>query len=358
MQIIQEMNSEQYKNIMQIKTDDIKRSFDSIDITKFIASILIFAMHCEVLKCYGDAYIISEVLARWGVPFFFLCSSYFLFSKSINGNIDGNTLKKYIFRILRLYKFWFVINLPNVIYTRLYMYGISNIDTWLVFLKKMVLASTFTGSWYLTSSIFSAWFVYTISKKIDTKKVVALTSIIYVIGVLSSIYSGVLPYNTANILKALCFPLNIFCGCFYFALGKLIYEHKQTFIHIFSKKKSIALIIVFFLLFITEIYISKKLNIHGGTDMAFSLFAIATAVFALCLQSNISIKKGLLLRKMSTIIYCGQGNVLLLKIILGRFVKLSSIVMFIISLLVMLVVCVVVIIIQDKTKWKIKKYMT
>ena len=135
----------------------MKKALDAIDLAKFIASILIFSMHCALLSDYGNANLIVSLAARWGVPFFCICASYFLFRKSTNGNIDKSTLTKFLYRIGSLYLIWFIFNIPCVIIRRFYSKDLSSISTWLLFLKNSILSSTFTGSWYLTSSIFSAY---------------------------------------------------------------------------------------------------------------------------------------------------------------------------------------------------------
>lgn len=82
----------------------MKKSLESIDLAKFVASILIFAMHCDLLSDYKCASIIPQLLARWGVPFFFICSSYFLFRKSAGSlNMDKDVIHKYMLRIFFLY---------------------------------------------------------------------------------------------------------------------------------------------------------------------------------------------------------------------------------------------------------------
>ena len=75
----------------------MKKTFESIDLAEFIASVLVFAMHCGVLNDYKYVSIVPQLLARWGVPFFFVCSAFFLFSKSADGNIDRDTIYIYIY---------------------------------------------------------------------------------------------------------------------------------------------------------------------------------------------------------------------------------------------------------------------
>ena len=50
-----------------------RKTFDSVDIAKFIGSILIFAMHMSAFDDFGKYGSLALVLsARWGVPVFFL----------------------------------------------------------------------------------------------------------------------------------------------------------------------------------------------------------------------------------------------------------------------------------------------
>ena len=332
----------------------MKETFDTVDIAKFTASILIFSMHCNI---FGEYNIFLEVISRWGVPFFFICSSYFLFSKSVDGNISKDTMVRYVCRLGKLYLAWLVINIPNVIFTRLYSKDLSDIKTWLFFLKNSLLSSTFTASWYLGSSIFSAWIIYLLGKRLKTTGIIAVTSLLYIVCVLSSVYRGILPPEALPYIKFLCFPLNIFNGCIYFAAGKYIYENRESVFKVSTRKKALICLIVFYCTFIAELCLSKYYNCFGTTDVAFSTIGIALPLFLLCMQSNIKIKNGILLRKLSTIIFCCHGNVLLVNNFLKK-IKLHSIVAYLISAMVVATICCSVLYIQKKKQWKWSKYLT
>ena len=336
----------------------MRKNLASIDLAKFIASVLIFAMHCKVLSDYKYVGFILQLLSRWGVPFFFICSAYFLFSKIIAGNITRDTMQAYLFRIFTLYIVWLVYNIPSVIYHRLWAKDLSAISTWLIFLKNSVLSSTFIGSWYLASSIFSAWFVFLLSKKLPTKTVMGITSIFYLLCVFTSAYYGVLPTNISKTLKFLCFPLNIFNGCFYFSLGKLIVENKKSILEKCDKKRALIGFIISYLLFIVEIGSTKYFKVYGSTDVAFSTVLMSVSLFLLCLQTNIRINNSLLLRKLSIIVYCSQGNVLLVNGFCKKILKTSSIVAFLISSVIIAIICVVVLYIQKNKQWRWTKYLT
>ena len=339
-------------------SDKMKKSLDSIDIAKFIGSVLVFTMHFNPLSDYKYVSIIPQILARWGVPFFFVCSAFFLFNKSADGNIDRDTINIYIYRIGSLYAVWLVYNIPNVIYSRLYSKDLSAVSTWLVFIKNSVLSSTFTGSWYLASSIFSAWFVYLLSKKFKTKTILGITAVFYLLCVFTSAYFGVLPQGIKKVLTFLCFPLNIFNGCFYFAIGKYIAEDKQVVFKKIDKRRAMTGFIIFYSIFVVETALSTYFKVLGSTDIAFSTVLMSVSLFLFCLQANVKINHGLLLRKLSIIIYCCQGNVLLVNGLVKNTFKVPSILAFVISSIIAAGICVVVLYIQKHTHWKWSKYLT
>ena len=331
-------------------------SMDFVDLMKFVASVFVFSMHFKALNDYGNASFLLESMARWGVPFFFVCSSFFLFSKSENGNITKLTLVKYVHRILKLYTFWFVVNLPYVIYVN--GKNIFRIKTWLLFLKNTLVSSTFLGSWFLASCIFSACIVYLASKKWKTGVIVRALFPLYLLCIFSSSYYGLLVPSLRSVLHFLRFPLNIFNGCFFFALGKFISENSAELCKKYTIKKSIAGVVFFYLLFFVEEFFCRKSSIFKSSDAALSLIPISFFLFLLCIQIKTPIKNHLTLRKLSTVIYCGQANVKCLWGVGEQYLHISSYtLLYLVSVIVMAVVCVIVLKLQKHAKWKWCRYI-
>lgn len=336
----------------------MKKSLETIDLAKFIASILICALHLGIFSDYNHLNIIPHLLSRWGVPFLFICSSYFFYCKCDNSKIEKDVLYKYVRRIAMLYIVWLVFNIPHVVYARLWSKDLLAIRTWLVFIKNSILSSTFIGSWYLSSSIFSVLFIYVLSKKLQTKTIMKITFIFYLLCVFSSAYRGVLPSNISKVLLFFLFPLNIFNGCFYFSLGKYIAENRQTILNKWNKKRSLIGFIIFYLLFVAEIGLTKYFKILGMTDVTFSTALMAYTLFLFCLQTSIRISNSLLLRKMSIVIYCAQGNVLLVNRVCRTTLKASSFLSSLISYIVLAAIFALVLYVQKKQKWKWTEYLT
>ena len=336
----------------------MKKSVDAVDIAKFVGSILIFAMHCNALRSCERLEIVPQLLSHWAVPFFFICSAYFLFCKSEGGNITKEALYAYIRRIGILYAVWLVLNIPSVMINQFHEKDLSAMGTWLSFIKKSLLSSTFTGSWFLLSSIFSAWLVYCLSNRFHTKTVIGITLVFYLLCVFSSLYYGVLPSGIAKILRFFCFPLNIFNGCFCFSLGKYIAENRQSILAGCDQKKALLWFAVSYILFLAEMFFTIRLGIFGTSAVAFFTAPMAAALFLFCLKVPVRIKNGLLLRKLSTIIYCCQGNVLLVNVLSNRLLNAHSILSFLISSFVVAVICVTVLYIQKNKGWKWSRYLT
>lgn len=349
--------------MQDVKTDkiyhsNVNHSLDSVDIAKFVGSILIFAMHCTALVDYKITQNLLEIISHWGVPFFFVSSSYFLHKKYAGGNIERKHLLHYLSRIGMLYLYWMIFNLPSIYIIHFYQKDLSSVNTWLDFFKCFFLSSTFTGSWYLVSCIFSACFIYWLSKRLKTKMILLLTLPFYLLCVFTSVYKGILPVQLYNIFYELCFPLNIFNGCFCFALGKYISENEYMLTKYLAKKRALFLFVLSYLLFVIEILFTMHFNVFGSTSVAFSTALLSYALFLICLETKISIKNNILLRKLSIIIYCCQSNVLIFNSFCKKILGGHSFIAFILSCIVVAIISQIIIIVQKKSQRKWVNYLT
>ena len=283
---------------------------DTVDLFKFIGSIFIFLMHINI---WGDSLQLRfqwELLSRWAVPFFFIISSFFLFRKEgDNANIDNQSLRIYVQRVFSLYISWFIINVPSIIYLRLVRPGIAKLSTWIAFIKGIILSSSFAGSWFLLSSIVSAYLLFLLSKRFKTITCVLFAIIPYTLCLLTSAYGGVLTEKMSGVLTWLCFPLNIFGGLLYFSIGKLIYE-KMDIIQKAPLSILGLLSVLFFVLYFIEIKQTMNEGIYWSSDYAIAIIPLALSLSLFCLKSTLKVKKSKQLRAISTIVYCAQGNIL------------------------------------------------
>ena len=64
-----------------------KKEFGGIDCFKVIAALLVVAIHTSPLTCFGGNadFVLTRILARTAVPFFFMVSGYFLLPQYLFG---------------------------------------------------------------------------------------------------------------------------------------------------------------------------------------------------------------------------------------------------------------------------------
>ena len=337
-----------------------KKNNDTIDLAKFIGSIMVFAMHVGAFGSFGKFDFIWQLLTRWVVPFFFITSSFFLFSKIEKCESEDEKrkgIKKYCLRIFYLYIAWFIYNIPSIFFSRFYTVGMKDPSTWLTFIKRIFLCSTFMGSWYLVSSIFCALVIFLLSKKLKTRYIILIAFVFEAIGIMTSAYYGLVPPAAKNVLDFLMFPLNIFGGLLYFSIGKWIAENIEI-IKSISVRKSTAAAALFYIMYFIEITLAQKASVCNMTDKAFMLIPISICIVIICLNKQTELKSARKLRKYSIIIYCAQGNILLISEVPD---KLLGIHFSLVKLLVGAVLTVIVIIVINylqKTKYKCFRYFT
>ena len=282
---------------------------DKIDILKFILSLLVVAIHTGLFP---------QVLYPWlriAVPLFFIISAYFFFSK-LNGICDNSArekiVKKFIFRNLSLYLFWLTCFFPFVIYYRkelIFSHGISGIIPMLI--KMLLTGNTFTGAWYLVSTVIASWILAMVIPKISTKLLLALSIPIYVIITLTSSYSPLLANNgmVMSVLDAyrkifgeptLSFPVALV----WMSWGKAFADGL-----LFRKKnQNVWLCIITAVLLYLEWRGVKILFGTYSNDCYFMLLPFCGGVFGLVLSmKGVSVPFAGDLRRCSTVIYVVHG---------------------------------------------------
>lgn len=127
-----------------------KKVIYGFDLLKFIMALFIVSIHTRAFNDMEYSEYI-RIIQTWCVPTFFFLSSYFIMKKFVNS--DNSRIKVYTHFIKRLgilYILWFVINIP--IFIRQHDSSImSAYDVIIDFVKNILFASTFEGSWFLSA---------------------------------------------------------------------------------------------------------------------------------------------------------------------------------------------------------------
>ena len=132
------------------------KNYNSIDLVKFICSILVVMIHISPFGSFSGIigyldYGVRYYLCRLAVPFFFVCSGFFLYKKTAVMNFSFEPTKKYVVRLFRLYIIWTLIYFP-LSYIRFYR---GKKDAVFVYIKRFIFSGTYVHLWYLNATIFA-----------------------------------------------------------------------------------------------------------------------------------------------------------------------------------------------------------
>lgn len=285
----------------------------AVDIMKYFMSILVIIIHKPILNTDLEFqnYLIGNVLCSIAVPFFFIASSYFFFSKLERNKSDSGRLLKFEKRLFIMYAIWTVIYIPCILVK--YNTGHYNELTLKLFVGQLItivknffLNASFVHFWYLNTLMLSVAIIYLMYKKLGPKAVfaicVSVTIALRLLTYMSSmgisigqIYTSYVPSLFRNTLEK---------GLLSVSIGLLLCKAD------FSQNR-IQKIFILSLSFISMtacgVFIYKNDNEIYQTIFYFLVVITSASVFSLCM--NIQLKPKVCyvyMRKASTLIYLSQ----------------------------------------------------
>jgi len=292
------------------------KQFNSIDLAKFIASILVVMIHIQpfpITTYYTiPNTILSGYVGKVAVPFFFISSGYLFYNKQNVNTFRIADCKKYIQRLLVLYLVWTILYLPLTIKNML-PHNVSLAKVVLIYLRNFLFVGSYHHLWYLPALIFSILVTAIFfSKKVSPIIILLISFAFYLIGLLFHSYYGVLThfsfiapriYNYINyfIDNIIVTSRNgLFEGFFFVSIG-LFFATTNIKIKL---PVSISLLIVSATCLVAEINITQYYRLSKMQDILF--FLAPTAFFLFDIIRNIEIKESpifKLLRSLSSLIF-------------------------------------------------------
>ena len=279
-----------------------KKQNDLIDIEKLIMALMVAAIHIVPLSKY------NEFLYPWlriAVPFFFLCSSYFLFYKIEKCKIiieKNNVLKKFIVRNLRLYLSWSIVLFPLIAFMNR---DVKGIDFVIKMLKSLFFSGIFGGSWYIIALIEGICIVWIFNKNKKLKIFINLLGCLcYFLTAFSTNYSLLFDNRFIGLMQNNGFVpgyLSVIAGLPWILVGQKLAETRIS--DIITNKVLISGAVVGAILLYLEYVLLAQVRspINDGYIM---LIAIVPFVFLIGIKSNYHIKYAKIFRELSTIIFC------------------------------------------------------
>lgn len=164
-----------------------KKEYRVIDFVKFIAALLVAAIHIPPLEDCSPwlSHEFQQVVCRMAVPFFFLCTGFFLGGKLY----DKERTKKYLFHILKMYLFWSLCyGIPII--ERFWKGDRTLMENVGELLRRFFLIGSYIQLWYLLATVAAAALLYLCVSvlKWQDRTLILAAAVLYVIGVLGNSY--------------------------------------------------------------------------------------------------------------------------------------------------------------------------
>lgn len=300
----------------------MKRNDVGIDLIKFMAAFLVVAIHMLPFEDVdaGLSYYFTNTICRVGVPFFFVCSGYYMGERCT----DWIAVWRYVLRLLGLYALWTLLYLPQILYQN------RQAGTWgLSMVKELVYTFFVTGSytqfWYFPASIVAVLLLHVLKGRLKLPDWLLAPTflLLYILGVMGNAYygfllkenSGLVPFYEGYFRWFETTRGGLFFGlpCVYLGYqlrnrGKTQMERKRE-----QKNRRACLYLLGFCiclgLMIWERWWLLETTQYTMGDMT---FAIGPAVYflvkaGLYLDFGEGLQKaGLFLRKCSTLVFCSH----------------------------------------------------
>lgn len=131
------------------------RNYKGIEIFRVLAAFLVVAIHTSPLTIYSVTadFILTRVIARVAVPFFFMVTGYFVLSK-------GTGVRSFIKKTAIIYAASAALYLPVNVYA-----GLLQEWTLLDLVREAFFEGTFYHLWYLPAAILGAWLTSLIMRR-------------------------------------------------------------------------------------------------------------------------------------------------------------------------------------------------
>lgn len=261
-----------------------KVNYNGIDLVKFIFAFSPCIVH---MGMFGNnpsgiyesiAFWLSNYFSRLLVPYFFICTGFFLFRKMKDFEINWEVVKKYNFGLLRVLGTWYII---------LFFGGRGHL--W------------YMGGTVTAVIILSALF----QRKVNLRWLIILAGCFYIIGLMGDSYYGITMKLFGDTpvkgIFTTYFSLfgttqtGLFTGVPYVLIGALFAQGKIKI----NKWLSAVCLMISLILMAVEVYTLKTHNIPKDYNML--LFALPTVVFLFSVAFQLKLKDRPVYRKLRAV---------------------------------------------------------
>lgn len=169
-----------------------ERGYAGIDCFRLLAAIFVIAIHTSPLGSIHETvdFILTRILARTAVPFFFMATGFFLFSQQKRISFS---YRSFVQKIGVIYAISILLYVPLNIYTG--YFGQERLG--IRILRDIIFDGTFYHLWYLPAVILGVGIVVSLRKHCRWSSAFMITGLLYVIGIFGDSYYDIgrnIPY--------------------------------------------------------------------------------------------------------------------------------------------------------------------
>lgn len=258
-----------------------KHFYPALDRFKLLAAILVIAIHTSPLTSISPEadFILTRVVARTAVPFFFMVTGYFILPKAVT---DRGRALAYLKRIGLIYVFALILYLPVGFYAGHFK------DAGIVSVLKMIfLDGTFYHLWYLPALLLGFGIVVLLLRCLPVPAVGVVCSFLYIIGLFGDSYYGLIPEASViytfyeGLFHVFEYTRNgLFYAPMFLLLGYLIREHRPSF------ALSMGALGVFSGLLLGEGILLKLMDVQRHDSMYLFLLPVMYFFFSALLEND------------------------------------------------------------------------
>lgn len=285
------------------ETKEVKRkSYDSFDLFKFSAAIVVVLAHTRFL---GDSrYHWLHPWIRIAIPVFFMVSAFLFFSKfdRLPDEEKNGYLWKFVKRDLTLYLFWFIVFLPFTFVYRDYAHkGLKQL------FGTIFLGSSFPASWYLMALAIGIVIVAKLDRGIGRWLLPVAAFLMYLVCLGQYTWRHVadqLGVSGIYAIPDLRFANNFFVAPIWIWIGRLFYNYQDKLRAVSRKIVILLFVVSLVLLWLEHNYLYTHGHFTMYNDVYLLVLLSGPLLFWIVLQLDIKLKHAKFMRCMSTLIYC------------------------------------------------------
>lgn len=300
----------------------------AVDLVKFIASLLVVAIHTSLFSDVSETlyFVTVQIICRLAVPFFAVCTGYFL-GKRYDFGEQGSSGNRMMFlrqwkKLILLYAVWSVVylfvSIPHWI-------RIGWFSSW-AFVDYAIAACTkgaYYHLWYLWGMIVSYPILYAVLRWIRKKHWLWMICALWVFKIVGYTYGTFLPEGLSGLVSALGRMDTLLCVVPLALLGVWMSQEPEKNRRYYQTGFAIS-----FALLVAEAFVLKA---AGASAFSYIVFTLPAAYFLFGMILRIQLKDagGICskLAQTSMFIYCVHAGVV---VILADYLK-SSIMHFVLT---------------------------